>query len=155
MTTTPTMRYICGLSTWLESHRPTDRQHQLSHLNSERHLSLQIRLCEPWAFSNRNNHQQHRGKLGCVEPVDHRDDHLHRVCPDRSHSLLTASNSNREFLAHAVFLDDSSSPTEPPCSSVLQVCALWDSGSNTCLITPNNVKPHWHWVSRKTQDHRC
>ena len=39
-----------------------------------------------------------------------------------------------------------------PCSSVLQVCALWDSGSNTCLITPNNVKPHWHWVSRKTQN---
>ena len=102
--------------------------------------------------SNRNNQQRHRGKFGCVEPVDHRDDHLHRVCPGRSHSLLIASNSNREFLAHAVFLDDSSSPTEPPCSSVLQVCALWDAGSNTCLITPNTVKPHWHWVSRKTQN---
>ena len=85
-------------------------------------------------------------------PADHRNDHLHKLCPCDTHSLLTASNSNREFLAHAVFLDDSSGPTEPPCDSVLQICALWDSGSNTCLITPNNVKPHWHWVSRKAQN---
>ena len=75
-------------------------------------------LVEPQ--SNRNDHHHHRGKLGCVDSVDHRNDHLHRLCPDRPHSLLTALNSNREFLAHAVLLDDSSGPTEPPCSSVLQ-----------------------------------
>ena len=38
--TTPTTRYICGLNTWLEGHRSADRQHQLSHLNRKRHLSL-------------------------------------------------------------------------------------------------------------------
>ena len=38
--TTPTPRYICGLSTWLEGHRSADRQHQLSHLNNKRHFSL-------------------------------------------------------------------------------------------------------------------
>ena len=35
-------------------------------------------------------------------PADHRNDHLHKLCPCDTHSLLTASNSNRESLAHAV-----------------------------------------------------
>ena len=46
---------------------------------------------------------------------DHWDDHLLPVNPSH-HSLFTASNSNREFLAHAVFLDNSKSADSPPCS---------------------------------------
>ena len=82
---------------------------------------------------------------------DHRDDHLLPV-KSSHHSLLTASNSNREFLAHAVFLDNSKSADSPPCSSTVQVCGLWDSGSNTCLISPRVVQPHWQFVSKKSDN---
>ena len=48
------------------------------------------------------------------------------VCLDAglSTSLLTAENSNREFLAHAVFIDDSSDANDDPCDSWKQVCGL-------------------------------
>ena len=41
-----------------------------------------------------------------------------------STTLLTAESSNREFLAHAVFIDDSSDADDDPCKSWKQVCGL-------------------------------
>ena len=76
-------------------------------------------------------------------------------CIDASsleHSLLTAANANREFLAHAVFVDNTSSKADVPCSQWKQICALWDSASNTCLISPRIVKSHWQWVSRNAEE---
>ena len=59
-----------------------------------------------------------------------------------STTLLTAESSTRDFLAHAVFIDDSVDAVDDPCESWKQVYGLWDSASNTYLITPHNVKEH-------------
>ena len=55
-------------------------------------------------------------------------------------ALLQMSQTNREFLAHASFIDDG--------QSWQQVCSIWDSASNTCLIRPHLVASHWEWATQ-------
>ena len=65
-----------------------------------------------------------------------------------THTLLQLSQTNREFLAHASFIDWGDSAADAPCSKWKQICSIWDSASNTCLINPNLIRSHWKWASR-------
>ena len=55
-------------------------------------------------------------------------------------SMLQVSRASREFLAHASFVEGS--------DGWIQVCSIWDSASNTCLIRPHLVSSHWKWATR-------
>jgi hypothetical protein len=69
---------------------------------------------------------------------------LHEI----THTLLQLSQTNREFLAHASFIDWGDSAADAPCSKWKQICSIWDSASNTCLVNPNLIRSHWKWTSR-------
>ena len=89
----------------------------------------------------------HDGCGGCKIPYRHRDD------DDDDSTLLTwtmlqLSQTNREFLAHASFIDWGDSASDAPCIKWKQICSIWDSASNTCLINPTLIRSHWEWASR-------
>ena len=56
-------------------------------------------------------------------------------------TLLQLAQTNKEFLAHASFTDSGDNHWS-------QICTVWDSASNTCLIRPHLVAQHWTWVTR-------
>ena len=118
-----------------------DKRHQRS-------VDHQLSVFEWSVFDSHDHPDIHTpGFRGSQNPLTY--------CIDASsleHSLLTAANANREFLAHAVFVDNTSSKADVPCSQWKQICALWDSASNTCLISPRIVKSHWQWVSRNAEE---
>ena len=118
-----------------------DKRHQRS-------VDHQLSVFEWSVFDSHDHPDIHTpGFRGSQNPLTY--------CIDASsleHSLLTAANANREFLAHAVFVDNTSSKADAPCSQWKQICALWDSASNTCLISPRIVKSHWQWVSRNAEE---
>ena len=76
------------------------------------------------------------------------DDDDSRCLREITHTLLQLSQTNREFLAHASFIDWGDSAADAPCSKWKQICSIWDSASNTCLINPNLIRSHWKWASR-------
>ena len=79
---------------------------------------------------------------------DNDDDDANFPLCEITHTLLQLSQTNREFLPHASFIDWGDSAVGAPCSKWKQICSAWDSASNTCLINPNLIRSHWKWASR-------
>ena len=65
-----------------------------------------------------------------------------------SHTLLQLSQTNKEFLAHSSMIDCGDSENDAPCIKWQQICSIWDSASNTCLINPSLIRKHWKWASK-------
>lgn len=108
----------------------------VSEYDSDDLFEMQVEQAERWSELS----------LAMIDMVEAKDN-SHTYKPQPYCTLVTLSDSNQEFLAHCIFIEECRQPLK-----VNQICAIWDSASNTCLIKPHLVCEHWEWITKSARD---